>query len=817
MLKNFIKIAWRNLLRNRTLSIINIVGLSFSVAFCLLLFFYIRKEQSYDTFPEKRDRLFRFESTNTWPSDDTKPNNHLFSFFTKDNDVNNNLVTSLIIGRDIQKSFPEVKSITRFQDQGNGLVRLNKAVFKVKDILYADDNFFKTFSFRIIKGNPEAMKASVTNAVISENTAKKYFGNTEPIGKTINLIGDSSHIFTVAAVAENAPDNSSIQYDIVFPLQADPDYERNIKEGFNQSAHLLFLELKEGVPAISFANKLNLWAKKYYLEPYISEYGKYFKDVDFTKYKWYLRPLADCHYNVSNPWGHYTDAKNIYQLACLVLIILLIASLNYVLLVISNATARAQEVGVRKVMGANRRSIIMQFWVETQILILISVITGFGLTVLLLPLFNDMIGSDLHFNHIAWKDIIPGVLFLCFSLGILAGYYPALIISKMKPVSILKSFRTFRINPHFSKVLVVMQYTISVILMTSAFIINRQMHYIINKDLGFDKEQVLMVTNPAWDSDFTKHAKEHLRDFAKSQPYITLFSGMNGGLNGAYNTNGYMLNGEQKWRKELTVDYDYFEMLGIKFIQGRPFSRTFSSDTSRKIHPAILNETMFKMLGDKAKMGEYCEPINSTIIGIVKDYHFETLSKQIEPEDHVLANNYESLFMFKIKPGQMTQAISGIGKEWKSFTDYPFEYTFLDESITKMYEADKRWEKIIESSCFFAIFIACMGLFGLSAINAINRTKEIGIRKVLGASVKDIAATLSSGFVIMVTTAIVIATPVSYWLMSKWLEDFAYRIDITWWMFVVAGAIAFVIALVTTSFQTIKAAVVNPVESLRSE
>lgn len=813
MLRNFIKIAWRNLVRNRTFSIINIVGLSFSVAFCLLLFFYIRKEQSFDSFSEYKERIFRFETTNTWGGSDVKPASHLFGFLTKDNDVEYSLTTPLIIGRDMKQNFPEVKRFTRFVDYDNQLVRINKQIYKVKDNIYADDNFFRTFAFRILKGNPEALKASLKNVVISANTAKKYFGNEDPIGKTIEMAGDSLHLFTVAAVAENAPDNSSIQYDIVLPLQTDPEYESNISERFNHSSHLLFVELNEGVSVGAFTYKLNTWAKTYF----IPEVRKYLKDYDFTQYKWYLRPLAECHYNISGPWGHYTDAKNIYQLACLVIIILLIASLNYVLLVISNAAARSQEVGVRKVMGANRRSIIMQFWVETQIIVLISVMIGLVLSMVLLPLFNSILGSDLRAKDITWKDIIPGVLFLCIILGILAGYYPALIISRMKPVTILKSFRTFKINPNFSKVLVVLQYTASVVLMMSAFIINRQMLYISNKDLGFDKEQVLVVNNPTWDREFTKHIREQLQHFAGTQPFITGFSGMSGSLSGTNNMNGFILDGQQKWRKQITVDYDFFDLLGIPFVQGRPFSRAISSDTSRKPLSVIVNETLFKMLGKKAKLGVYNEVLNRTIIGVVKDYHFESLSNKIEPEEHELTRDFEMAFLFKIKPGYTPRAISSISNEWKKITDYPLEYSFLDERISKMYEADNRWQKTIQSSCFFAILIACMGLFGLSAINAINRTKEIGIRKVLGASVKDIAATLSSGFVVMIAIAIIVATPLTYWIMCKWLEDFAYRIDIKWWMFAAAGGIAFVIALATTSFQTIRAAVVNPINSLRTE
>jgi putative ABC transport system permease protein len=293
---------------------------------------------------------------------------------------------------------------------------------------------------------------------------------------------------------------------------------------------------------------------------------------------------------------------------------------------------------------------------------------------------------------------------------------------------------------------------------------------------------------------------------------------MNGGLDGSYNTNGFQLNGEQKWMKQLSVDYNYFDMLGIKFVEGRPFSKSISSDTSNTTRPSVVNETLFKMLGKDAKVGVYNEALHSTIIGVVKDYNFETLSRKIEPEEHVLAKNYEEYFMFKIRAGQMQRFLSLLQKEWKEASDnYPFEYTFMDQTIAKMYEADSSWQKIIQESCFFAIFIACMGLFGLSAINASNRTKEIGIRKVLGANIKDIVATLSSSFIVMVAVSILIAVPIAYWIMNKWLEDFAYRIGLNWWMFVAVGLIALVIALLTVSFQAIKVALANPVDSLRSE
>jgi putative ABC transport system permease protein len=815
MFRNYFKIAWRNLLKNRLVTIINITGLSLSISFCLLLFFYIRKEQSYDQFPDNKDKLFRFESSNMYGEADTT--HHLLDFLTRGDDVDNELATPLVIGRDILQNFPQVKSVTRFQDIGDGLVKINRDIYKTSHILYADQNFFKNLSFHFISGDPNGLNGHLYNAVLSESISKKYFGSSNAIGKSFEIIGDSTRRFVVSAIVQDAPVHSSIRFDIVLSLESDPDYQTNINERFNHSAHILLIELKDGISKLDFENKINRWSKDYYVKPFVAEYGKYFKDFDFTKYNWYLRPFADCHYNVSTPWGHYTDAKNIYQLSCISLVILLIASLNYVLMFISGAAARSQEVGVRKVMGANRKSIILQFWMETQMISMISVVFGLVLARILLPLFNNTIGSELDFGNIPWKEIISASVLISIALGTLAGYYPALVISRMKPISILKNFSAFKINPRFSKILVVLQYSASVVLMISALIINRQMNFINNMDLGFNKEQVLMVTNPTWDPEFTKTARTQLGIFAKAHPFIAGFSGMNGGLNGSYNTNGFILNGEQKFRKELTVDYDYFEMLGIHFVRGRPFSRSILSDTSKKMHASVVNETLFSMLGNKAKLGEYCEPLHSRIVGVVKDYHFETLSRKIEPEEHVLAKNYEKYFMFKIRPGHIKEAIASIEKEWKSITNYPLEYTFLDETIAKMYESNIRWEKTMQASCFFAVFIACIGLFGLSAINANNRTKEVGIRKVLGATMKDITTALSSGFITMVAIAILIAIPISYWMMSRWLEDFANRIQMSWWIFAGAGCLALLIAMATVSFHAVRAGSVNPVDSLRTE
>jgi putative ABC transport system permease protein len=756
--------------------------------------------------------------SNTFPSADTAKQKSVFSFLTKNDDVNNQLTFPLVVAANMQNTFPEVKSITRFKDERDNIIKVNNEAYREHHVLFADSNFFSNFSFHLLKGNPKTVLNSTSNIVISASLAKKYFGNNNPVGKTIQVIIDTTQTYVISGVAEDAPHNSSIQYSVVMPLLAYPGYQQNIDQGFNYNNHLYIVELADNVDYKNFETKMNKWVVDYYTKPFVAEYGKYYPNYNFKNFRWYLRPLADAHYNSSEGWGHYTDVNKMYQLACLVVIILLIASLNYVLLGISNAASRSQEIGVRKVLGAKRISVIAQFWIETLIITGVAVIIGFIMMQLFLPLFNKVMDAQISFSDFSFLNVVVSLVFLALFLSIAAGYYPALLLSKMKPSSIIKSFQTFKINPRLSRGMVIVQYTSCVVLMIAAFVINRQMQFINNKDLGFDRDQVLMVTNPKWDPVYTKQLTGRLQVFAQSQPGVSEFSGMNGGLNGSYNTNGFMLNGEQQWRKQISVYYNYFDMLGIKFLQGRPFSKDFSSDTSREIKSIVVNETLFKMLGKDAKIGVYNKPLDGTIIGVVKDYNFETLSKKIEPEEHRLAINYLGIFMFKVKAGNMQNVITSLQKQWNQLADnYPFEYTFLDQSIAKMYDADMRWQKIIQASCFFAIFIACMGLFGLSAINAINRTKEIGIRKVLGATVKDIVATLSSGFVTMFLIAIIIAVPLAYWIMNNWLQDFAYRINMSWWMFIVAGAGALLIALITVSFQAIKAAVANPVKSLRTE
>jgi putative ABC transport system permease protein len=820
MLLSYLKIAWRNLLRNRTLSLINLIGLSISVAFCVLLFFHIRYEQSFDRFHRNGARLYRMEMSSVWADPNDKPKWSIFSALTRAEDEKNDLEFPLVVGRDLAAEFPEVDQVTRFKDiarhMGDPLVRADNKVYKEPHALYADANFFQTLSFPLLKGDSKTVLALPGNVVLSASVAKKYFGDRDPIGMTIELANDSNRLFRVSGVAADAPANSSIQYSFVLPLEGDRFYARDIGEGFNRSDAYLIVELKPGVNEPAFMRKVNRWMRSYFLPETAKGYN--LTPAQVSSFGWWMRPLADGHFNASEGWGHFTDVKAIYQIASIAVVILLLASLNYVLIAVSNAASRSQEIGVRKVMGAGRGNVILQFWVETQLIVGMAVLVGMGLAFAGVPLLKGMIGSGVTRADISWGEVLVAAVVLAVLLGLVAGYYPAMLISRLKPVSVLKNFSAFRVRPRFARVLVVIQFTCCVVLMMAAFVIERQMDFVNRKDLGFDKDQVLIVHNQTDDRDMSKRIKAGLFAFARTQPAILASGGMSGGLDGAYNTNGFKLNGQQENMREIAVDYSYFEMLGLKIVAGRNFSPLYALDTMRKARACVVNEAMWKLLGKEARLGVYDTALRRTVIGVVKDYHFESLSQTIQPQVHVMVGNRASEFLFKVRAGQMRPAIAALGSEWKRITNnYPFEYTFLDQSIAQMYAADMRWRKAIELSCGFAILIACMGLFGLAAISAANRTKEIGIRKVLGASVGELAAMMSRGFLGMVGLSFLIAMPLGWWLTSRWLESFAYRIELSWWMFGLVGLVAVVVAMVTIGFQVLKVARANPVKALRAE
>jgi putative ABC transport system permease protein len=525
--------------------------------------------------------------------------------------------------------------------------------------------------------------------------------------------------------------------------------------------------------------------------------------------------------------------KSLYQLIFLALIALGIACLNYVLLSLSRVAARSHEAGVRKTVGAGWRHMISMFLTETFVLVLFSIAAGFTLAVIALPYFNELANVSISTAEVLnWKFAFIAIGLAAF-LTIVAGIYPAIKMAGISPLSVLSKFGTYKLNPSLSKIFIALQYTACIILIVFSIVIARQLRFVNNKDLGFDKEQVLIINNPFWgDKEKTTSLREQLHQYAALQPAIASVTGSTFRFAKGFNMNGHFINGNHEMITEMTVDYDYFEFNKIPFVAGRPFSKELTTDTARLSIPKektdslssqrkanlVINETLYKMLG-KPQVGEVSKPLGGVIIGVCKDYFFMGLQQKIGPVYHICSPKRIGYFWFKI--GRNQDVASVVGKLRSKFSQLTngedFTYSFMDEDVKVLYESHVRWLKVISAASLLAIFIACLGLFGLSAIIAVNRTKEIGIRKILGANVLQLFYTLNRQTLVILLLSVVIALPVAVYVSNSWLQNFAYRINLEWSIFVIAALIGFVCSAVAVSYHTLRAAKSNPVDSLRTE
>jgi putative ABC transport system permease protein len=819
MFKNYLKIAWRNLLRKKTYTAINVFGLSLGIAFCLLVYLYVAHERSFDTFHTKADRIYRIESSSFHALGQSKqPEKRLFSIFPQQEEEKNQIVMPVVLAPELTTSFPEIKQTLRLKAGWRETVRYNNQSFREEKALYVDANFFELFTFPLVYGDASTALAAPNNVVISQAIAKKYFGSENPIGKTLEFIWEKPVLFTITGVAKAAPANSSIQFEFLLPIEGHPGYENYIKSGLNTSSVLTFVELREGTSRQAFAEKLDNFGRTYF-KSMIDGYLERNKNYQAKDFHLSLRPLTEAHYTIASPWGHYTSLKNIYQLVCLTILILVIACLNYFLLTLTNTAARMQEVGLRKVVGALRWQIIGQFWIETQLLVCMAVVVGWLLTLTFLPYFNQITDARIEITAAQASGILVALLVTALAVGVLAGFYPALFISGARPLSIIKRHQTFRISPGLSRTLVVLQYTSCISLLIGSLGIASQMRYINTKDLGFDKEQVLIVENPDWGNfEKTLATAQRLQAFSAAEPTLAGFTAAGHTFSTGFDTYMYTIDGKQQGVMVMRVDYNYATMMKLEIVQGRDFSPDFPSDTSTTDRAVLVNETLFNMLGKEAEVGRFNQLLGCRIIGVVKDYHYASLTSPIGPAIHRLEPQRANFFWFKLQRGDALQTIKKIQNRWKVLTgNAPFTYTFLDEDVAKMYASQQQWLKTIYAATLFAIVVACLGLFGLSGINALNRTKEIGIRKVLGASAGQILVLLNKDTLLLAGVSFVLAVPLGYYFMYQWLQDFAYRIELGWELFALAGAIGACTALLAVSYHSIKAALTNPANSLRDE
>jgi putative ABC transport system permease protein len=836
MLKINLRLAMRNILRNKLYTIINIIGLSVASAFCILVYLYVKNEQSFDNFHHDGAHLFRVEVSDIFAplkNDDGQSQKGFFSFLTKDVDQDNMINVPAVMGPDLKQNFPEIDGIVRMRGLYYPIIRQNNQSFEENNqcAVFADANFFKVLDFPLVQGNKNSVLADKKSVVISERFAKKYFGNKNPIGQLFNITSENL-LLTVTGIVKDFPANSSLNFDVIIRREADQNYADNIRGGVNQFNDHMVLRLNKNANVNDFQRKLIVFSRKYF-KTITDDMTKADVQKKQATVNIFIRPFAEAHYSPISGWPHYTDLKNIYQLVCLSIVILLIACLNYILLTLTSAISRSQDVGVRKTIGAERKQIVLQYYTETQLLAFIAVIAGFILASACLPFFSGLTGSSLNLASFSVVSLILMVIVLAIVLGILAGVYPALAMSGLKPINIMRGFSAYRINPVISKSLVVLQYSICIVLVISALVINRQMHFINGASMGFDKDQVVVLQDPySWtDMVNRKSLKDRLNQFVANRPELQSMTTTNFNF-GGYNSNGFVLNGKQIALEEMGVDFNYFTFNKIPILKGRNFSKDIVSDsTALKLTAAqttpnsstagqniIVNETLYNLLG-KPELDVVNRDMGGVIIGVCKDYHNEDLTKAIEPAYHKIGGNPTAWFWIKIKAGQnIPKIMENLHSNWNKITNnMPFSYTFMNEDVAKSYDAYLRWMKTITTSCILAIIIACLGLFGLSGLTTINRTKEIGIRKVLGASVSNLFLLLNRGTLLLAAGSFLIAAPIAFYFVNQWLDNFAYRITPDWTLFTTAGLIAICTAILAVSYHTVKAAIANPVKSLRSE
>ena len=814
MIKNYLKVAFRNLLRFKTYSFINIAGLAVGIACCLLILLYIQNEVSYDSFNKNAGRIFRINTD--------------LKFGATELAIP---VVPDLMGPLMKQDFPQIEEYTRIYNWGGKkLVKKGENFNTEIGCAYVDSTFFKVFTFQAVSGKTDKVLNEPNTVVITESIARKYFNTASAAGKFIETTDNGGTLYKVSAVIKDMPYNSHFRFDFLFPMKnLNYDWGNLVSSNFHT-----YLLLKKGVNYKDFEKKLEVFNEKYAM-PYAQKFLHITKEA-FEKagnrIKYSLIPLTDIHLYSKriqeiSPSG---TIQYVYIFSAVALFILLIACINFMNLTTARSANRAREVGIRKVLGTERKNLVYQFLTESILTALIAVIIAVIIVYHVLSFFNNMSGKELEINKLYSSSILLFLISLPFIVGLMAGSYPAFFLSRFNPVNIIKGkLAAGSRSGGLRSVLVVFQFATSIILITGTIIIYKQLNYIQNTNLGYQKEQVLIINdayNLGNNVDAFKNEMLNIPGVisATTSGFLPIPSQRN--FTAFYREanqvaeSGFTM---QRW----DIDYDYLKTLGIKIVEGRNFSREFGSDSSS----IILNEAAVRQLGYELTEGSKNNSINKpvytwegrssivkyNVIGVVKNFHFESFHQNIGPLCFILKRS-TGLISFKVSASKIPVIIKEAETKWKRMAaGTPFTYKFLDDSFNEVYKAEHRVGIIALSFSTLAIIVACLGLFGLATFLAEQKTKEIGVRKVLGASVPAILLMLSKEFIKWIAIANIIAWPLAYYFMDKWLQEFAYRISINWWLFIIAGVVALIIALITVSFQAVKAATANPVKSLRYE
>ena len=732
-----------------------------------------------------------------------------------------------MLGETMKKDYPQVLEYTRiYTDNGNKLIRKNNTFINEPHVANADSTFFSVFKLPALAGDTRTALNEPNTVVLSESAAKKYFGTSNAIGKTIETNDNTRPVYKVTAVIKDIPQNSHINFDFIFSMK-NVDYQWGQHLSFNFHTYIL---LSPGTDYKAFEKNFDQYIDRYVM-PQAKQYMNINSMDEFKKagnsLRFSLIPLTKIHL-YSDRSFEITPPGNIqyvYIFSAVALFILIIACINFMNLTTARSVNRAREVGIRKVLGTERKELVSQFLFESTLLVIFSLLVAIGIAYVVLPLFNNVAGKSMILGSLFSPILLSCLIALPFAVGLLAGFYPAFFLSAFKPIDVLKgklilgnkkgSIRSF---------LVVFQFATSIILIIGTIVIYKQLDYIQTKNLGFNKDQVLIIDNAGGLQNNVDAYKNNLLQLP----------GVSSGTISSYLPVSNSSRSDQSFSKDAVadvkngfnmqtwvVDHDYFKTLGIQLKSGRNFSSDYGTDSTA----VVINETTAQTLGYADPLGKklysiggaYGPGVTYTIIGVVKNFHFESLRKTIGPVSFFLGKS-SGLVSFKVTAANIPGILKQAENNWKKMAPgLPFSYRFLDDSFNDMYRTESRVGKIALIFSVLAIFIACLGLFGLATFIAEQRTKEIGIRKVLGASVRGIVQMLSKDFIKLVAIAFIISAPLAWFFMNKWLQDFAYRIDISWWVFLLAAAISLFIAVATISFQAIKAAIANPVKSLRTE
>ncbi len=819
MLTNYFKIAFRNLRKNKGTSLINIFGLAVGITCCVIILLYVRNELSYDKFYKNAGSIYR-----------------VYVKSSINGRQSSNCKTAAPLGSTLAHDFPEVIAFTRIGFSGNQALRYKDKIFRERHIYTADSNFFDVFSLPLIKGNPETALSQPNSIVMTQSASRRYFGTENPVGKILKT--DSNGTFMVTGLMKDFPANSSFRCDILLSMSTYPSARNTY---WLDMSFITYIMLKKGTDPIAFEKKMQRVANENVGPLTESVLGISFRDFLNRGNSWgfYLQPLTSIYLYSESKYGidsntEWSDQKTsdieyIYIFSAVAVFILLLAVINFINLTTARSETRSKEVGIKKTLGSNKLKLIEQFIIESVLVALISVLISIVLTEVTLPLFNRLAGKSLSLDLFNSVYTIPGLIIFAVIIGILSGSYPAFYLSSFRPVHLFKSAPGKANRKSMLRSgLVVLQFAISIALLIGTFIIKDQINYIQNKNLGFNREHLYVIKNFGVPEKkllvFKQEVSKSPKVISVTNSSIMFFSGIPG--------DGYLYNtriGRDAKRQGsdaissqyLDVDYDFLNTYKIELLQGRFFSKKFPSDTAA----VVLNEAMSKECESGSPVGKELfrpgnQPRTYKIIGVIKDFNYQSLHQQIGPLVLYLSpvRQPAGIITIRMSSADIKNTVAFINSTWKKLTGGEEIFSsFVNEDLSRLYESEERAGTVAAVFSGLAVFIACLGLFGLASFVTEQRKKEIGIRKVLGASVIELIIMLSKEFTKWVLIANLIAWPAAYIIMNNWLSDFAYRTNIGIEIFLFSGAAALIIALATVGLHAIRAASANPIEALRYE